>query len=81
MVLLKQPLSDRMATNSRRASRFVVTAASRPSENVIEFERSRSYRLTCVGLFLWWIASLYPLIPAQELVIQGVFKALIRKAD
>jgi O-antigen ligase len=67
MVLLKQPLSDRMATNSRRASRFVVTAASRPSENVIEFERSRSYRLTCVGLFLWWIASLYPLIPAHEL--------------
>src|SRR6266550_1516741 len=45
------------------------TAAPRtlPLTRVNEFERSSSYRLTCIGLTLWWIASLYPLIAAQHL--------------
>src|SRR5437870_9635366 len=45
------------------------TAAPRtvPLTRVSEFERSNSYRLTCIGLTLWWIASLYPLIAAQHL--------------
>jgi O-antigen ligase len=38
-----------------------------PFEPVIEFERSRSYRLTCIGLLLWWIASLYPLIAVRDI--------------
>jgi len=45
------------------------TAAPRTASlrQVSEFERSNSYRLTCIGLTLWWIASLYPLIAAQPL--------------
>jgi len=33
---------------------------------VSEFERSNSYRLTCIALTFWWIASLYPLIAASH---------------
>src|SRR5438876_3536456 len=45
------------------------TAAPRalPLTRMNEFERSNSYRLTCIGLTLWWIASLYPLIAASHL--------------
>ena len=44
------------------------TAAPRTSSfrRVSEFERSNSYRLTCIALTLWWIAFLYPLIAAQH---------------
>src|SRR5436309_126655 len=51
--------------NSSRA--FPVNVSIAPPhpaafERVTEFERSRSYRLTCIGLLVWWIASLYPLM-------------------
>ena len=36
-------------------------------ERVTEFERSRSYQLTCVALLLWWIGSLYPLMAVSDI--------------
>jgi O-antigen ligase len=33
----------------------------------IEFEGSRSYRLTCIALILWWIASFYSLMAMYDI--------------
>src|SRR6476659_5736676 len=42
-----------------------------PSVHLLpRFEGSRRYRITCLALGIWWLASLYPLMATQEVTEQ-----------
>jgi len=69
-VIRKRSLGKRTAMNSSRAIpvNLAIAYPRTPSlARAIEFESSRSYRLTCIALFLWWIASLYPLMAVYDI--------------
>src|SRR6266849_1982405 len=74
-----RPKSTAMNTSGA----FPVNASIAPQHRAFwgretEFEASWSYRLTIIGLVLWWVAYLYPLIPVVDIedppAVQGTME-------